>query len=495
LWVQGWADGLWSGVYRELRPINALAFMVDGRLWGLNPVGYHVTNLLLHAVCAMLVGLLAWRVTRGRTDGAVAATVLFALHPAQAGAVTWICGRVDLISTGFYLGALLALVRYRDEGTGGWRWLAALAGCFAGVLFTKEVGFTWPVMALAADRLWLQMAPRWREGRTWVPYGVGAGVLAVYLGCRYAAFGVAGPGGVGRGLPDGTAGRDWAEMAARQAKYLAHLFPPVQAWLRGWRDAGFARSAGELGWVIGLAGAGVTSVFLTARWLWREAGCEERRVVGFFGAGWYLVATGPLIVTYFSPRHLYLAVAGLVIALVVVLQGIGRSRVVFGVAALALAGLYAQQLAAALRPWRAAGEMSRAISEEVRQAGREAGPGSAVILDVPELVEGALGWGLAVPYAVQAPFIGGQEAGRVAVIERPGVYARQGEWRGQPAMAALERATAPSWIIRVDGTGTVRRRVVSEEKLREAARRMREEDRRTADETVWRRFLAAIETS
>src|SRR5688500_4647440 len=45
LFVASWAGDMWGFQLRELRPVTALSFMVDGRVWGGNATGFRVTNL------------------------------------------------------------------------------------------------------------------------------------------------------------------------------------------------------------------------------------------------------------------------------------------------------------------------------------------------------------------------------------------------------------------------------------------------------------------
>ncbi len=100
-------------------PIRLLSYAVDYRLWGLDPFGFHLTNLLLHVMNTMLVALFTMRVagTVFKEDGGRvvlaggAAALLFAAHPLQAETVAWISGRKDLLSTGFALCAALLYLR------------------------------------------------------------------------------------------------------------------------------------------------------------------------------------------------------------------------------------------------------------------------------------------------------------------------------------------------------------------------------------------------
>lgn len=120
------------------RPLITLLYRLDRALWGLNPAGYHLTNLVWHLLATFLIYRLALQTT-GRLVAAWAGAMLFAVLPAHTEAIGWIQGRVDLVSTTFTLLALLALLRARDAGgPARWRW-AALGGlAFLAALLAKE---------------------------------------------------------------------------------------------------------------------------------------------------------------------------------------------------------------------------------------------------------------------------------------------------------------------------------------------------------------------
>lgn len=106
-------EGFW-------RPLLWLSYMLDVTLFGMGPGGFHFTNLLLHAVNAVLVFLLFRRLTGAHWPSAIVAA-LFAWHPLRVESVAWVTERKDTLSTFFGLLALWAYSRYAQCVTGD-RW-------------------------------------------------------------------------------------------------------------------------------------------------------------------------------------------------------------------------------------------------------------------------------------------------------------------------------------------------------------------------------------
>jgi hypothetical protein len=147
-------------------PLSWLTLAVDFELSGMDPRGYHRTNLLLHLANALLFGALAWRLlglpasgaageappAAPRALGAFAAAALFAVHPLRVESVAWITERRDVLCGLFVLLTVHAYLSAAESG--GPRRSRALAGAllaFAAALLSKGIALVLPVALLALD--------------------------------------------------------------------------------------------------------------------------------------------------------------------------------------------------------------------------------------------------------------------------------------------------------------------------------------------------------
>jgi len=205
----GWEQLRWmfttfhTGHYQ---PLSWVTFGLDFLLWGMNPFGYHLTNLLLHAANAVLVYFLAFRLLSLAVSAtnsqdlslrisAGLAALFFAIHPLRVESVAWATERRDLLSALFFL-LTIHLYLWANGGaqssrTRRWRLSSALV-VYCLSLLSKAVGMTLPIVLLVLDvyplgrlgiegRGWFGRATRgvWLEKIPFFILASAAGVIAL----------------------------------------------------------------------------------------------------------------------------------------------------------------------------------------------------------------------------------------------------------------------------------------------------------------------------
>jgi tetratricopeptide (TPR) repeat protein len=161
-------------------PLVYTSFRIEHALWGLNPVGYHWVNLLLHIVNALLV----WRLlARLKVPGAWLAGAIFALHPVQVESVAWITELKNVLMGFFFLLTLLAWIAFVDERTKRpWRFYVLALILYVLSLSAKTTACTLPAALLLI--LWLQKKPinaeRILQIAPFFLLGLGMGLVAVW---------------------------------------------------------------------------------------------------------------------------------------------------------------------------------------------------------------------------------------------------------------------------------------------------------------------------
>lgn len=166
----------WEGNYA---PLQILSYMLDHAIWGMDPGGFHLTNLLLHVFNGMLLYLLAIQISGSRTAGFIAA-LLFVVHPAQVESVAWLSQRKTLLAGFFFLSSFLLYLRSIRQSSRQLPWLGLSLLAFIAAILSKSSAVVLPLCLAAyeicrsrqgeADRLW------WKK---LLPFAVAAGVMAV----------------------------------------------------------------------------------------------------------------------------------------------------------------------------------------------------------------------------------------------------------------------------------------------------------------------------
>jgi len=98
----------------EYLPVRDLTYWLDYKLWGLNPFGYHLTNILLYTVLSVLVYLFFLKISSS-SEISLITTIIFATHPLHIENVAWISERKDLLSAIFYLLSFIYYIDYLKE--------------------------------------------------------------------------------------------------------------------------------------------------------------------------------------------------------------------------------------------------------------------------------------------------------------------------------------------------------------------------------------------
>jgi tetratricopeptide (TPR) repeat protein len=271
----GGLQRLWFkvGAVPQYYPVVHTTFWLEYHLWGLNPVGYHLINVLLHATAAILL----WRVLlRLQIPGAWLAAVIFALHPVEVESVAWITERKNVLSAVFYFAAALACLRFvalKEPGGPNrlrWSWYLGALVLFMAALLSKTVTCSLPAALLLV--CW------WKKGR--IQRGDMMPLLPFFV--------------LGAGLGLMTA---WIEKYHVGAQGAAWSLTLGERCLIAGRALWFY--AGKLAWPVQLT-------FIYPRWtLETEAGWQwlfPIAAVGIMGGLWlarHRIGKGPLVAVLF----------------------------------------------------------------------------------------------------------------------------------------------------------------------------------------------------
>ncbi len=201
------------------RPLKSAAYIIGIRLWGFDPLRFHVLTLCLHALAGVLVFILASAIIKDRRYAALAALVFIA-HPSATESVAWISSLSSTLFISFYLLALCLYLfreRFRLPETG----LALSALCFFAALLSKETALSFPALILLSQ-VFFNSPERWP--RRLAHLALFGFVLAVYMFMRLTALSGFAPT---LQLQELSEVQVWASVAHLFARYLAMLLWPV----------------------------------------------------------------------------------------------------------------------------------------------------------------------------------------------------------------------------------------------------------------------------
>jgi protein O-mannosyl-transferase len=197
------------GAYNVSRPILIFTYAWNFDQFGLEPFGYHVTNVAVFGAAIGAALFLAEGVARllkvsDPLARAAAVVALWAVHPMVTESVTYTTGRSETLCALFSflaLGAWARGLRAEGEGERGWTWRLAAIAAFVAAALSKEVGGVVPAAALALEWIALGVAGVDRvRRREWAWYLPFAGAIAVAIGLRLAVVGALLPHEVDRSV-------------------------------------------------------------------------------------------------------------------------------------------------------------------------------------------------------------------------------------------------------------------------------------------------------
>lgn len=179
-------------------PLTVISYALDYSVWGLDPLGYHLTNNIFHSFNVFLVALVAVRLARlSGISGSIVfftgliSAVVFGLHPLRVESVAWIAERKDVLSGFFFLLSVYSYLRYAAS-SGKAPYVFSLI-FFSLALLSKPMAVTLPAVLIILDYYPLSRLDDWKKALVEkIPFFLLAAVLsAVTIWAQGAAEAIA----------------------------------------------------------------------------------------------------------------------------------------------------------------------------------------------------------------------------------------------------------------------------------------------------------------
>ena len=246
-------------LWNYYRPLVSASFYIEHHFYGREPLGYHISNTLLHAAATALFAPLLLAAFRKRSV-ALAGALLYAIHPVHVSAVGWIGGRTDALCCFWTVCFAYALVRAaQSEGDARVGWVGASAAFYALALFTKEQMLAVLPAAPLAFACFRPVGGAPRRFAGWiatVPFAIAA-LLFVVIG-GYLGMPSIPPPRADRLTQMAMAGWTWvhyARLLVLPTMPLLHTFS-----LGGYERTGWIGAAA--GWALALGAVGLFAVWM-----------------------------------------------------------------------------------------------------------------------------------------------------------------------------------------------------------------------------------------
>src|ERR1700674_693718 len=286
------------------RPLTATWLLLNYKLFGLHPAFWHLAAIALYALGVWLLWRIAWKLTRDDSV-ALAAALLYALHPLHVEGVAWLSGAcVETLMAAFFLGGFLAYLCWREDRRSIWLIASGVLALCA--LLCKETAAALPVLIGAHALIFRRAETKGSSGqRRWIwPVVAMATAVGAYTLMRMSAI---------HAVVASGRGHTWADVLRTApllyVTYLKHALWPAH--LAMWYDVGIVNTV--TGWNFYLPLAICIAYALLMIWA-----LVRKPLIGFLLL-WWVVAMGvPIVAVLVFPdfeivhdRFTFVALAGL----------------------------------------------------------------------------------------------------------------------------------------------------------------------------------------